>query len=399
MTLRPNGYEVAARAAGAIVDRSIIENTVDRLPDTPPVSATDQAKAVKDNAVVLRTVRTALSMPWQCPVGRGTSNGGYAALMGFRLTARLLSVEGRTRLAAGDTRGAVQSGLDAMALGIDDVPRGGSSLPYLVGISFEAIGRRPLWPLANGLSEADARAAARRMEDIEARRVPVVDGLVQDKRDTESLYLTEFRTHNVLQFDGLVDAETPWRPTDGNSGMGARLGQFAPRLTLEMQLLSASKSDVLADYDKYMDAFIARMRLPYTAAAPWPAPPMDPINEIMIGPQNLIRIHDAGSRAQEALLTAAFALRAYRVEHGVYPATLDGLVAGGYLTQLPLDPFDPAGGPVRYRALPGDRYLLYSVGPDGKDDGGRPITADDGSPARILEVGQRGDYVVGANLK
>ena len=62
-----------------------------------------------------------------------------------------------------------------------------------------------------------------------------------------------------------------------------------------------------------------------------------------------------------------FALAAYRVERGEYPAEL-ARICPKYAKSLPEDPFGT--GPIRYKREPGG-YVLYSVGPNGKDDGGR----------------------------
>ncbi len=74
--------------------------------------------------------------------------------------------------------------------------------------------------------------------------------------------------------------------------------------------------------------------------------------------------------AQNCLLELALALRAFHRDHGRYPDTLSGL-SPVYLSSLPNDPFSP-GNRFHYR-LTKERYILYSVGPDGKDDGGTPI--------------------------
>jgi hypothetical protein len=76
----------------------------------------------------------------------------------------------------------------------------------------------------------------------------------------------------------------------------------------------------------------------------------------------------------------AYALAAYRRDKGSYPAKLDDL-APKYLPAAPDDLF--AGKALVYRPE-GDGYLLYSVGPNGKDDGGR--TADDDPPGDDLRV-------------
>lgn len=72
--------------------------------------------------------------------------------------------------------------------------------------------------------------------------------------------------------------------------------------------------------------------------------------------------------AHVSLLTLELNLRCYRAEHGQPPATLDQLVPR-YLTTLPSDPF--TGKALIYRPQ-GTNWLLYSVGPDGVDDGGKP---------------------------
>jgi hypothetical protein len=62
------------------------------------------------------------------------------------------------------------------------------------------------------------------------------------------------------------------------------------------------------------------------------------------------------------------ALRCYQSEQGHPPARLADLVTN-YLSAVPQDPF--SGKPMIYRPQ-GTNWLLYSAGPDGVDDGGRP---------------------------
>jgi hypothetical protein len=63
-------------------------------------------------------------------------------------------------------------------------------------------------------------------------------------------------------------------------------------------------------------------------------------------------------------------LEAYRAEHGAYPATL-GLLAPKYLAKLPVDPFHDADFVYRAADKDGEKsYVLYSVGPNQRDDAG-----------------------------
>ncbi|MCS6976040.1 MAG: hypothetical protein NZM31_03385 [Gemmatales bacterium] len=71
-------------------------------------------------------------------------------------------------------------------------------------------------------------------------------------------------------------------------------------------------------------------------------------------------------------LLIAFALAAYRSEHGQYPETLDAL-APEYLPTVPNDVF--TGKPLIYRRTQ-QGYLLYSPGPNDLDEAGRGADDD-----------------------
>jgi len=80
------------------------------------------------------------------------------------------------------------------------------------------------------------------------------------------------------------------------------------------------------------------------------------------------RVFELGveARAQHALSVISLAMAAYRAEKGEYPDSLDKL-APTCLKTIPLDPFTDK--PMRYKRT--DKgYVLYSVGPNMRDDGG-----------------------------
>jgi hypothetical protein len=74
-----------------------------------------------------------------------------------------------------------------------------------------------------------------------------------------------------------------------------------------------------------------------------------------------------GSTAEARCAVVGLACERFRLKHGRWPETLAELPADLLPGGVPLDPFD--GKPLRYRKLE-DGVVLYSVGPDGKDDGG-----------------------------
>jgi hypothetical protein len=87
--------------------------------------------------------------------------------------------------------------------------------------------------------------------------------------------------------------------------------------------------------------------------------------------------------ANESMVPVVFALAAYRADHGIYPAALTALVPK-YLPAIPEDLF--SGGPIRYKRE-GQGYVVYSVGINRKDDGGR--TFGEGAEGQVCD-----DFVI-----
>jgi len=77
-------------------------------------------------------------------------------------------------------------------------------------------------------------------------------------------------------------------------------------------------------------------------------------------------------QTQCEMTIAAIALKRYQLRHGKYPKSLDELVPE-FLREVPVDWMD--GQKLRYRPE-GDTFVLWSVGEDGKDDGGTPDQTD-----------------------
>ena len=90
------------------------------------------------------------------------------------------------------------------------------------------------------------------------------------------------------------------------------------------------------------------------------------------------------TRLTLALLEVALAVRMHYLEHGRYPARL-AEVSRRWLPEVPRDLWDQ---PIAYH-LKNGRPVIYSLGPDGKDDGGQPADPIDLTPAT------RGDLVFG----
>jgi len=90
--------------------------------------------------------------------------------------------------------------------------------------------------------------------------------------------------------------------------------------------------------------------------------------------------------ARRRTLMAKLAVVAYEREHGSAPSDLSAL-GPVYLTRVPTDAFSVK--PLGYVVRPGG-FVVYSVGPDRKDDGGRPCNTFPAPKAR-----RRGDVCAG----
>jgi hypothetical protein len=98
------------------------------------------------------------------------------------------------------------------------------------------------------------------------------------------------------------------------------------------------------------------------------------------GGKNARRAAEVDALRQLARL--ALAVAAYRAKEGKYPDKLDDLLPG-YIAQIPGDPFD--GQPLRYRR-DGAGPVLYSVGPDRKDDRGAAWDASRGKGDLVFRL-------------
>jgi hypothetical protein len=87
------------------------------------------------------------------------------------------------------------------------------------------------------------------------------------------------------------------------------------------------------------------------------------------------------SAYRDALLVAIAADR-HRLKTGRFPSQLSELTPD-YLASVPHDPFD--GQPLRFRAE-GNDILVYSIGRDGKDDGGQNSPAKSSEPDIVVRV-------------
>lgn len=87
------------------------------------------------------------------------------------------------------------------------------------------------------------------------------------------------------------------------------------------------------------------------------------------------------AETERSMTECAIALKRYSLRHGKFPTSLDLLVPE-FVVSVPIDYMD--GKPLRYRLNADGSFTLYSVGEDGKDDGGDTALLPDRTSTRNL---------------
>ena len=342
-----------------------------------------------ENSLALATIRSGLEQPYYTPPLRSfyTRLPFYAK---FRGLARFLAVDSAVRAEKGDYPGAARSGLDAVEMG-GQFPRGATLIGGLVGIACQSIGREPVWQIVDRLDAKSALAGARRLDRIRRSEVSYAETLQEEEWLGQSGLMEFF---GAKSSGGGISTVAPWTQ-NGSSGT-----TFMP-LSNSLFFMVYSKHRIMDDYTTYLNAEIREAKKPYAARRSKILIPHDFIVEQLVASLDGCGFKWAENETQNGMLELSLALRAFRLRHGAYPHSLAELTPG-ILPSLPTDPF-AQGRPFCYR-LSGTSYLLYSVGPDGKDDGGRPINAgasppDGSSSGFIVKLESTGDIVAGQNIR
>jgi hypothetical protein len=378
----PNAFDYYVKAGNAVAGANQIKDTIwskspSRLSTAStvsPHSSTQIKTLLQKNAQALRFLRRGFAYKyWQPPVRSNKAWTPY--LSSFSGLARLLVMESRAYAENDHWVSASRSTLDILRLGTD-VPHGALLHGALRGYNIQAFGRRELWQILPHLNAGTARAIARELEKLYERRVACADILKEDKWFGQAVLLE------------IMD-RGDWR---GELGLpGGRNGDRWPTFYI-------TKRGAMNNYSTYMDVLIANARRPYNAPQQ-PLPKLVDLFTATLAPvSDRFLIHTARNDTGNALLLVALALRAFRLEHNVYPTNLTELMPA-YLKRIPADPFG-GGEPLRYRRE-GSTYVLWSIGPDGVDNKGRAIdsmvSGASESKRRWALPESKGDMVAGIN--
>jgi type II secretory pathway pseudopilin PulG len=349
-------------------DKSLVAEDSPLEADAPDLTGPAVTQLLGRHATTLRLLREAASMPG-CRFDHDYARPSISMLLPElnweRTAANLLKLDARHAAATKDPRrvvedvnalfrlsraagsapvaitGLVQMGLDRMGVHVlEDV------LPSL--------GARELSELRIGDPASIGRLARRSLQGEEAFGLSIFSDLAGGGLTLQQL-------------------TAPSPETKGGSGGGVPDAGDLPPFPLLMRVF-VMPSDMRA-YQQYMESCQARAEQPFANTterdreATSTAAHHGLLTSIIVPALDRFLFQAAHAQASHAAAYVGVAADRYRLDHGTFPPSLDALVPQ-YLDDVPLDPFDNA--PLKFRLRGGD-FLVYSIGPDRKDDGGAPF--------------------------
>lgn len=262
----------------------------------------------------------------------------------FRDLARVETYRIQKWLQKNQDRNAVQA-FDQLLRLSNQIRNEGGLIHFLVGIAITSIAQRPF--LENPSLLDDPKAMEQMIESVrqfERQRFPAWKTLQQEH------YF--FRT----TFNGLAS------------------GQYSSKELFQQDNLVLFKSNILVtrylvnrsvpEMEQFMAQSIEELKKPYWERKPLPEPKQF-LNSLLVPDFTGFSPKDAQELAFLRLQATLCAIGLYKKRTGNYPKQLRDLALG----DLVIDPF--TGKPFVYRLDPKRGFLLYSLGQNGVDDGGR----------------------------
>jgi len=298
------------------------------------------------------------------PVRSAQPGGDIEVPLSLYWLARYASVECEVLAAAGQSEKAIHRGIDIWKMGLDGA-RGAPLTVSLQATKIEIYARRALDGEIAHLNGSQAARAARRLEKLLETRVSY-ETILREERSA-MLFQTKPRMEKEVR-----DQQRDQRIEDAyergesysypDSDYGTAPEVRGPIINWHVRRINHG-------YERGMKSVIANANAPWSRHVTSLPTDLDPKIAEFMSVLNKSRFHLARSQTLGNLVLARLALHAYLKDKGVYPPNLQTL-APKYLAKTPLDPFSD-NQILRYR-LTGKRYKLWSIGPDGRDDGARP---------------------------
>ncbi len=390
LTPKPNAYDIFLSASNDISDSKLIEyalNTHHRAldPDDRIYSWDEKKRFVDENTTVLKRIKSGFQYPYMAPVDRWFKND-YPDLDQFITIMRLLLLQSEVYQHENKWVEAAQCRLDVFEMGTT-CSEGAALAPYQFGDVMGTAGSWHFRQIWKHLNLAEIKEITHRYEMLMMKRQPIWKNIEEEKwSNLAILYSVPLGGNRIVDY--IADHTTI--PKRSNFKQITRYG-----------ILAYGKRAVVQNIAHYYDECILFAGKPYKPHAIFPAVPADPLSQAICPDVGKYKFVEASIETEERMQLTLLALNAYKLEHGRYPKSLFQLTPK-YISEVPLDPFD-FPNPLQY-TLNGSNYLLYSIGPDGKDDGGIPLqdlaatnSPNSKSTKRTIEATDAGDIVAGIN--
>ena len=317
---------------------------------------------LRDNAQVLTTVRLGFSYECRHPPIRSWQSEYDRDVFAFKRLENLLHLEGWRAQSRTNWAAASASYLDLIRLATE-LQQGAPFLQRL--ISFRMISRALLrFPsMLEHLNKTQAREPKNALDEIVSRYLSYGETLQEEQWPVQAALL-----ENLKKAD--------WRDESMKQATGDFSGKssvttwsvFFDDFKLHLARQLVSKRRLMELYTRGIQKWITLVKQPFHTG--FSAPKLTYYETTFLGLGNWVLfgwMHHLFVRSQFDLLLVSLALRGYWLEQGKYPSSLSELVPD-YIKEIPHDPFSDAA-PLRYRRE-GQSYLLWSIGPDGRDDSG-----------------------------
>jgi hypothetical protein len=365
-------YEQAFRSLGMKTDSKIIDwalpvcqwlgSDQEKQSTTRPSDAKIR-EILQANSLGLKQLRRAAAMEQCSFVGYWDSTDLVGVLLpqvsSMRTSAELLAADARMRATDGDMKGAIAD-VNAIFAMSEHITREPTMLTALVAIAVES---RGVDTLEIVLAKCDSTAS----EPLSLR----IDPLFSHGRMVSSA----LRGEEALGLSLLAS----W----GDSEYHKIPKRYVPQVMIPLRRVFLMEDDIRG-YNIAVREWQRLAAMPYhKSREQWNnlqqrlmEHRMGMLTASVLPAVSAYPARAAQGDALHNLARLAAAATAYRIKTGALPESLDKLTPE-FIETIPSDPFD--GKPVRIAHNSDGGAILYSVGPDLKDDGGKAFVKDKGT--------------------
>jgi hypothetical protein len=367
-------YEKAmARLRDAQKEEEEIQNPPTGNRDTFDPAEPATIAFLREQAGTIAMLRQAAALPG-CRFDRDLGNPDIALMLPtlneVRNGANVLALHAREEIVHGNISSAMVDGGAILRMGRHFGERP-LMISALVGIGIDALGNKTVEQALSGVTNQNELAGLR-LEELSSLGRMFQQALRGEERYGLTI-LGNMPGGQMMMVKGKIAAVQDTRILSSGAGLnGAFFRVFFVDSDAYMKLMEHLQELAIQPYYRVRDDLTDDQGIKYGRGL---------FTSMMVA--SLSRVFESVARVEagDECMRTAVAMTRFRLDHGKLPAGLSELVPD-YLDGVPMDPFD--GHPIRL-VIKGDKWIIYSVGLDGVDDGG------------VEMVGRKGDVVFTLN--